>query len=82
MRPQKNIHISAGFQPKGEEDACRARSLPSLSGSEAFLQSARLDLDKAGGTARQKTIDGSGGAASLLTGNWPETLRLTLDTLT
>ncbi len=26
------------------------------------------NLDKAGGTAKQKTIDGSGGAASLLTG--------------
>ena len=31
MRPQKNMHISAGFQPKGEEDASRVRSLPSLS---------------------------------------------------
>jgi hypothetical protein len=51
-----------------------------MPGSEAFLQSARLDLDKADGTAKQKTTDGSGGAASVLTGNWPEPLRLTLNT--
>src|SRR5258708_34418610 len=43
-------------------------------GSEAFLQSARRDSDKVDGIAKQKTMDGSGGRASLLTSNGPETL--------
>jgi hypothetical protein len=51
-------------------------------GSEAFVPSARLDLHKAGDTARQKMVNGSGGAASLLVGNWREPLRLTLDAST
>src|SRR5260370_33543819 len=38
------------------------------SGSEAFLQSTRIDLDKAWETARKKMVSGSGGAASLLIG--------------
>ena len=51
-------------------------------GSEAFLQSTRLNLDKARGTARKKTVGDSGGAASVLMGSWHEALRLTLDTST
>ena len=51
-------------------------------GSEAFLQSTRIDLDKARETVRKKTVSGSGGGASLLIGNWREPLRLTLDTST
>jgi len=50
------------------------------SGSEAFLQSAWIELDKASETARQEMVSGSGGAASLLRCNWREPLRLTLDT--
>src|SRR5260370_10884412 len=57
---------------------CSSRGL-SATGSEAFLQSARIDLDKTCETARKKTVSGSGGAASLLIGNWREPLRLTLD---
>ena len=49
-------------------------------GSEAFWQSAQLDLDRACETARKKTVRGSGGVASLLISNWREPLRLTLDT--
>jgi hypothetical protein len=48
-------------------------------GSEAFLPSARIDLDKACETARKKTVGGSAGAASLLVGNLRKPLRLTLD---
>jgi hypothetical protein len=51
-------------------------------GSEAFVQSARLDLNKAGDSTRQKMVNSSGGAASLLIGNWREPLRLTLDAST
>jgi len=51
-------------------------------GSQAFLQSARIDLDKACETARKKTAGDSGGAASVLIGSWREALRLTLDTST
>ena len=49
---------------------------------EAFLQSARIDLDKDCETARKKTVGDSGGAASVLMGSWREALRLTLDTST
>ncbi len=49
-------------------------------GNQAFLQSARIDLDKACETARKKTVGDSGGAASVLMGSWREALRLTLDT--
>jgi len=48
-------------------------------GIEAFVQSAQIDLDKGCETARKKTVVGSGGATSLLIGNWREPLRLTLD---
>jgi len=57
-------------------------ALPASTGSEAFLQSAQIDLDKGCETARKKTVGGSGGVASLLIGNWREPLRLTLDTST
>jgi len=57
-------------------------SFSESTGSQAFLQSARIDLDKARGTAMKKTVGDSGGAASVLMGSWREALRLTLDTST
>ena len=51
-------------------------------GSEAYLPSARIDLDKACDTARKKTVSGSGGVTSPLIGNGREPLRLTLDAST
>ena len=51
-------------------------------GSQAFLQSARIDLDEACETARKKTAGDSGRAALVLMGSWREALRLTLDTST
>ena len=46
-------------------------------GSEAFLQSTLLDLDKSHAAVSRKTAGGSGEAVSLLIGDWPEPLRLT-----
>jgi hypothetical protein len=54
------------------------QNLNSLSGSEAFLQSTLLDLDKSHAAVSKKTAGGSGEAVSLLIGDWPEPLRLTL----
>lgn len=44
------------------------KKLPYEPGSLAFLQSARIDLDKACETARKKTVGDNGGAASVLMG--------------
>jgi hypothetical protein len=55
------------------------RPLRTSSGNEAFLQSARIDLDK-GYENTRKAVSGSGEAASLLIGSWRKPLRLTLET--
>jgi hypothetical protein len=47
----------------------RMRRNQVASGSEAFLQSAQIDLDKVCETAKKNMVSGSAGAASLLIGN-------------
>jgi hypothetical protein len=52
------------------------------SGNEAFLQSARIDLDKGCENTRKKAVSDSGEGALLLIGNWRKPLRLRLETAT
>jgi hypothetical protein len=48
------------------DNKCDVIETEGIAGSEAFLLSAQLNLDKVCGTARKKTAGDSGGAASLL----------------
>ena len=90
LRPFNDRQLNRDLQVVCERVAAAQPRLPDgrrlrftiSAGSEAFLQTARIDLDKACETAGKKTTSGSGGAASLLIGNSREPLRLTLDTST